>query len=212
MRNTIMIIAYIIVGFIFLIVIANENWNSVCQKVEYISYLGAAANIGVFITSVIAGIYAIVQYENHKKEEHTKLLCEYNKRYSTECYITTMLEWMLKVGETNNNGDIVDVNLNKSYIKPGINTKELFMRFFEELHLQIADNNLNPEEVYDYFAYYVLLFDEFNEYHQDITDYVSRKDLERMDKSEKKAVNENWKRFSDFVCMMHDIKEARQNN
>ena len=117
-----------------------------------------------------------------------------------------MLDWMLKVGITNDCGDIIDVDLGKCYYIPGINTKEMFMRFFEELYLQIEEQNLDAKEVHDLFAYYALKFDKFNDYHKDITDYTAKDEVDKMDKDKAEHVNKNWKRFSKFIKIMDEIE------
>lgn len=171
----------------------------------------AVATLASFFVALYATCYAKKQYERHLKEEHTKLLCEYNQRYSTDCNIRTMLEWMLKVSIQNEKGEIVGVNIERCTYNPGINTKEMFMRFFEELQLQIERKNLEAKEVSDLFAYYALKFDKFTEYHKDITDYTAKEEMDKMDEAKKDEVNENWKRFSNFIHKMHKIEENKTN-
>lgn len=171
----------------------------------------AIATLLSFGVAAYAACYAKEQYLRHLEVEHTKLLCGYNQRYSTDCNIKAMLRWMLEVAVTDEKGEIINVDLTKCCYSPGINTKEMFMRFFEELYLQIEKGNLNANEVYDLFAYYALKFDEFDEYHEDITDYTAKEEVDKMDKDKMDAVNENWKRFSKFIQIMDEIKNNSKN-
>ncbi len=163
-----------------------------------------------FFVAFLTVCYAKKQYDRHLKEEYTKLLCQYNQRYSTDCNIRTMLDWMLKVAISDNNGDIVGVDLSKSYYKPGINTKEMFMRFFEELQVQIENKYLNAYDVYDLFAYYAIRFDRFEEYHKDIKDYTRIELVKKESHSSKNTINNNWKRFSNFIELMTKIENKKK--
>ena len=162
------------------------------------------------VVAVIAACYARTKYEEHLKEEHTKLLCEYNQRYSNDCNIKIVIEWMLKVAVTNEKGDIVGVNLAISNYEPSINTKEMFMRFFEELYIQMDVGNLKKDEVHDLFAYYAIKFDNFKEYHNKVTDYTSYEEVQKLSDSEKNNVNANWKYFSKLIDAM--IEFEKNNN
>ena len=165
-----------------------------------------------FCVAVIAACYAIQEYKNHREALRTKLLCEYNQRYSTDSNIRTMLDWMQKVAITDNDGDIVEVNLDNCNYSPDINTQELFMRFFEEIYMQINERNLDAEKVYDLFSYYTLKYDQFNDYHKKVTDYTSRNEREELPKEKQKAVNKNWKLFASFVDIMYKINITRNKN
>lgn len=194
-----MAFAFIIAGIVFCIALTrtpisidfkNNNFYHIC----------------IFVPTLFFGLFAIYEYENHKREVQVNLLCQYNQRYSTDCNIRTMLEWMLKVSISNDKGDIVGVDLSKSYFTPGVNTKELFMRFFEELYLQIEEGNLNAQDVYELFAYYAIKFDKHNEFHKEIVDYTSKEDVEKLPESERNEVNKNWKKFSKFIDKMNEIE------
>ena len=167
-------------------------------------------NICLFITTLVFGLYAINEYGNHKREMQTNLLCQYNQRYSADQNIKKVIEWMLKTAHLDKKGEIDKVNLLKSLCSPSINTKEMFMRFFEELQLQIEEKNLNAKDVYELFSYYAIKFDEFNEYHKDITDYTPIKEVYKMAEDQRKSVNENWRRFSKFIEEMHEIKRNQK--
>ena len=43
--------------------------------------------------------------------------------------------------------------------KPSTHDAEMFMRFFEEMQIQIDKNRLEKEQVFDLFAYYAMVFD-----------------------------------------------------
>lgn len=72
---------------------------------NYLSIIANIANVGLFITAVLSACYTYRQYKKHLEEERTKLLCEYNQRYSTDKNVRCVVKWMLNVAEVQN-GDI----------------------------------------------------------------------------------------------------------
>ena len=147
--------------------------------------LSAISNVGILVTSVIAVIYAVVEHQNHKDEEKTKILCEYNYRYSTDKNISKVVRWILKVAKTDKDGVIIDIDLEMSSTRPDIYDKEIFMRFFEELQTMIDEGLMNPKDASNMFGFYAKQFHKYSKLRTDITDYDT--DL--------------WEKFRKFATM-----------
>ena len=107
---------------------------------DYGNKLLIIANWGLFLTAVLSACYTYRQYKKHLEEERTKLLCEYNQRYSADKNVRCVVKWMLNVAEIQN-GDINGVkdNITKDI---GIYEKEMFMRFFEKFRIMKTKNFL----------------------------------------------------------------------
>ena len=146
--------------------------------------------MGTLIVAGYSAWYAQKEYNKHMEEERTKLLCDYNHRYSTDKYIEYVIEWMLSIAIIGNDGSIIGVNRDIKNIPPSIHQKEMFLRFFEELYLQIKKDKLDKQEVFNLFGYYALIFDKYEEFRLDITDY---------EKNE-------WSDFRSFIELMKNFE------
>lgn len=171
----------------------------------------------MLITSFVAAVYAIVQYEDYKLAERTKLFCEYNQRYSTDKNIEEVIQWMLKVSIQDENGQIIGASPMRTYYNPGIYKKEMFMRFFEELNKRIDNKHISKSDAYDFFSYYALLFDRYREFRLDITDY-KRQD-KKEDEKDQNNTNECgqdktnlWRGFSSFIEKMIEEEINRKKD
>lgn len=113
-----------------------------------------------FITTIIA-IFAfiITYYEYHmaKDAKQAQVFSEYNKRYSEDSNIVKVVKYL---NYFDNDGEVN----NPVPEKPSNYEVEMFMRFFEELDLQIVKNRLNKKDVYDLFLYYANKLKEGNYY------------------------------------------------
>ena len=105
--------------------------------------LSALVSLGTLIVAGYSAWYAQKEYNKHLEEERTKLLCEYNHRYSTDKYVECVIEWMLQIAIMSEDGNIKGVNRQIKNSPPNIHQKEMFMRFFEELQLQIISDTIN---------------------------------------------------------------------
>lgn len=152
------------------------------------NFLTSIISFGTLLVALFSALYVKKEYDKHIEEERTKLLCEYNHRYSVDKHIECVIEWMLQIAIMDESGNIIGVNRQIKNIPPNIHQKEMFMRFFEELQLQIEKRKLNKQDVKKLFSYYALVFDKIEEYHCDITDY---------NKIE-------WETFRNFVKQMND--------
>lgn len=171
------------------------------------------AEISSLFVTLVGATYAIIQYQNHLKEEKRKVLCEYNQRYSTDKNIKSVITWMLKVAITNEiNGDIIDVNTNSNVLSPGIQKKEMFMRFFEELNLRIDKGDLDAKEVYNLFSYYALKFDELWGFRLDIKDYKNEREMISMNENDRKEFKDCWVAYHSFIQKMKDEEKRERNH
>ena len=121
---------------------------------------------------------------------------------------------MLKVAKLDNNGEIVGAHPNRILlIKPSINEKEMFMRFFEEVYLHIKEDNLDKESVFRLFAYYAIKSDGHPEFRLDITDYKNEKELNKIkDEKVKKELSIRWSGFREFAKQMNNEYKKQLNN
>ena len=162
--------------------------------------------ISTVISTFIAAItvfYVWKQYRKHLIEEQTNLLCNYNQRYSENNDIRKVIEWIHGVVVIDKKGEVVDVDVQLTKSTPSLHEKEMFMRFFEEIEIQLVKNKMEPNSVFRLFAYYPLLMNRFSELRQDVTDYNSKKELDEIDNIEnKKRMELNWFLFRQFIDSM----------
>ena len=166
------IIVWLIIIFFTCITIAS------CYCILKLFYppicIGSYSELGAFIVAMVSAGYAFDQYQNYKNVERTKLLCEYNQRYSSDRNIHDVVSWMLRVAIVNDKGDIVGADPLRCFCKPGIHEKEMFMRFFEELYLHVDNKSIEKKKACLLFSYYAIKFDEIKEFRLEITDYNSK--------------------------------------
>ena len=153
------------------------------------------------MTTCFAALFAVAEYQNHKKEQRIILLGKYNQRYSTDKNIQKVVRWMLKVAILNSEGDIVGADPYKSYSKPDIHEKEMFMRFFEELYLHIKNGGVEKRQACLFFSYYAIKFDEIKDYRLDISDYKSMEELEN-----EKSEDQISKYWTSYRCFVEEMK------
>ena len=126
------------------------------------------------ITAAIAAFYVMIQYQSYLKDKKNNQLSIYNKRFAEDKYIAKVTKWMINSAKYDENGRIVGKNKEKIIKEeetPDTYDKEMFMRFFEELNVQINNHLLNEEDTLRLFAYYALVFDEYKSFREEITDY-----------------------------------------
>jgi len=99
-----------------------------------------------FISAFVACLafcIATTEYYLHKDSNQARVLTEYNQRYSTDPIITKVVRFL----HEKDSGEY-------SYFKPTSNDVELFMRFMEELEIQIERKRLNESDICCLFFYY----------------------------------------------------------
>jgi hypothetical protein len=168
-RNTLVAVVFVII----LLWIINEVIGLLQMKDDEVSALGGMLS---GITAAIGVFYAILQYRSYQDSRKTELLCTYNQRYAADKSIEKVIKWILKTAKLDENGKIVgkDPNTVLGVEIPDIYDKEMFMRFFEELNVQINKGLLQKEDTLRLFAAYALIFDEYSSFREDITDYDDR--------------------------------------
>ena len=115
--------------------------------------MGAANKIDSysdFATAFVA-LFALVvtyyEYLNHKDINQAQVLSEYNQRYSNDPNIVKVVKYL----NYNDEGGYIN-NLHPD--QPSNYEVEMFMRFFEELELQIEKGRLSEKDVCNLFTYY----------------------------------------------------------
>ncbi len=111
------------------------------------------ANSITAITAVFAFVWAIKEYDLHKEALKAKVLSEYNKRYSEDPNIVKVVKYLQ---------DYKNID---SYICPKLTKHEvqMFMRFFEELEIQIIHRRIDEEDVFELFTYYASILNKNSE-------------------------------------------------
>lgn len=206
MRDSIIIFFFVIAGVVFccdFVCMTIDEVNKLLNaNITYTGYLSAVVDCGAFLAASFATLYAVVEYHNHKKEHRIRLLGEYNHRYSTDKNVQKIVTWMLKVAIVDDDGEIIGADPSKCHCKPDVNAKEMFMRFFEELYLQIENKSIDEEQACQLFSYYAIKFDEIKEFRLDITDYQSGDELEKGNDKKGKIY---WAKYRNFVNEMRKV-------
>lgn len=103
------------------------------------------------VVTAIAAVFALVvgyhEYCLKKDINMAKVLSEYNNRYSNDCNIVKVVKYLNYRNEGGKNN-------NFPAAKPSNYEVEMFMRFFEELEVQIKAGRLKEEDVFNLFTYY----------------------------------------------------------
>lgn len=124
------------------------------------------------------------KYLEYLKREKADVLSFYNERYSKDEHIRKVVKYIIAVMD------------NKCLKKtPSVYNTEMFMRFFEEMEIQIENSRLDVTQVYNLFSYYALIFDT----NQQIRLNLSIKDYD----------TDQWQLFREFVSRM--IKSRLRN-
>ena len=128
--------------------------------------IGDYANVITAIVSLFAFIVAWTEYHSRLDSMKAQVFSEYNKRFSEDPYIVKVVKYLNYID--------LDGTLNNPHQEiPSNYDVEMFMRFFEELELQIQYGRLNEKDVLDLFVYYAKIIDENEELrkHLGVTDY-----------------------------------------
>ena len=140
------------------------------------------------LTVILAAltIFATIrEYRYHRKRVMAEVLGQYNERYSSDEHINKVVNYIINYMD----GKV-------TYCLPTPHDAELFMRFFEEMEIQINENRMEEHQVYSLFAFYALLLGG---------DEYLRSSL-GISKSEYDQ-SKNWKHFKSFVNRMRDIQK-----
>ena len=152
-KKLICIIGYYAI-IVFFVVIAITA-SCCCVKMFYPELnIGNYADLLTAIIAIFALIITLSEYLSAKDAKQAQVFSEYNKRYSEDANIIKVVKYLNfhdKGGKINN----------PVPVKPSNYEVEMFMRFFEELELQIQYNRLCEKDVIDLFIYYAdLLYND----------------------------------------------------
>ncbi len=142
---------------------------------EVSSSLQAIGVCGALLISLVALVYAVLEFQHHKKSAATALICQYIQRYANDKNTQLVQQYILETALIDEKtGKIVGFNKEaKPSYTPSIRQKELFMHVFEELQLCIDAKMISQSTAIDLFGYYVSVFHQIEEFHSDITDYYN---------------------------------------
>ena len=131
----------------------------------------------VFLTC-LAIFLTLIEYLNYKRRERADVLGLYNERYSRDEHINRVVNYL-----------ICFLDKTKTDV-PSIHDAEMFMRFYEEMQIQIDEKRIEEEHVYTLFSFYAILLDSNSTIRNDlgITDYVGK--------------DNNWSMFKKFNSNM----------
>lgn len=143
--------------------------------------IGDCANVITAIVSLFAFIVAWAEYHSRLDSMKAQVFSEYNKRYSEDPNIVKVVKYLNYIG--------LDGTLNNPQREiPSNYEVEMFMRFFEELELQIQYGRLDEKDVLELFVYYANKLNKNDEL---------RKQLGVID------YEKNWRKY---ISLMNRIK------
>ena len=139
--------------------------------------LGSYAELITAIIALLAFLITLLEYLLSKDAKQAQVFSEYNKRYSEDLNITKVVKYLNYI-------DVDGTMNNPPREKPSNYEVEMFMRFIEELELQIHCGRLNEKDVLDLFVYYAKMINDNEKLrrHLGVTDY-----------------EENWNRYKELI-------------
>lgn len=168
----------IIVFFVVITVIAGYC----CLRMFYPKLdIGSYSELIAALTALFAFIIALLEYKSSKDAKQAQVLSEYNKRYSEDPNITKVVKYL------NYKAEGGGIN-NPIRAVPSNYEVEMFMRFFEEIELQIRYGRLDEEDVLNLFVYYANMLGDTKNKDLRISLGVSEKDYK-----------EHWDGFKSII-------------
>ena len=158
----------------------------VCLCDDFAITLSDISNIAdaiVAVCAVIGIIYSRNEYKKHKQRERWKTFSEYSARYANDENIKAVTQFLI---------EFIEGKEHKKELTT--NQKEMFMRFFEELELQIENDRLDQDTVKDFFVYYAVAAAVCPEFMNDV--FIDRYGL--------------WEHYKRIVKRYKDIRECVQ--
>ena len=98
-------------------------------------------NLLLLIVALSAFILSIHELRSYKRKENNKLLSQLNKRYLGNNDMQAVVKYLRDIDPE---GD-----------EPSAYQVELFLRFFEELYVYLRHDGLKPEDLREFFNYYL---------------------------------------------------------
>lgn len=103
--------------------------------------LGVVIDFCILLVAVIAARISYREYQSHKTKEYSELLSQLNERYLGNDNMQTVVKYLRDIDPE---GD-----------EPSAYQVELFLRFFEELYVYMRHDGLEPNDVREFFNYYI---------------------------------------------------------
>ena len=146
-------------------------------------------------TDIILAILAIttlfctfMEYSHHRKREKADVLGQYNERYSRDEHVNSVVNYLACYKDNMIPKD-----------RPCLHDVEMFMRFFEEMEIQIKEDRLDEKYVYDLFSYYAI-------------ELGGNEKLRLLLGVESDDYQSNWKNYICFVDRMVRIRKSFKTN
>ena len=133
------------------------------------------------IFTAITVWYTYSQYRGYRKRIKAEVLGQYNERYSRDEHLNKVVDYIIHY---------IDNNVVNPL--PSVHDAEMFMRFFEEMEIQIKENRMDEQQVKQLFSFYAIKLGE---------DECIRKELGIVDYDN----SDNWEGFKSFVERMKRI-------
>lgn len=146
-------------GTLVAIVIAMK---SILMEVQYLMLIeqSSVLELSSFILesltaglALVAIVFTYKEYKFQQEKKKSEILSQFNDRYSTDGNIAEVVKCLMSPEE----------NVARQLETLEFFKKEMFMRFFEELHYAIEKEALPKDVVYDYFGYYAIKAYEYQE-------------------------------------------------
>lgn len=141
------------------------------------------------LLALISLIVTCIGYYYHRQRDKAEVLGQYNERYSRDEHVKKVVDYIIHY-----------MDGKKVASLPSTHDAELFMRFFEEIEIQIKEDRMDEQQVYSLFAYYAIRLGE---------DEKTRLSL-GISKDEYDKSNE-WKYFKEFVNRMIKIRTEKDD-
>lgn len=163
-----------------------------CTIPTWVTHIFSLLSVMIAFFTLRIGVKS---YKDNKKGKKTDVLSKYSMRYTTDTTITKVLTFLRKnypIDKAKAKKIKKQIDGNRTDI--ALFDLEMFMRFFEELQIEIEQKSLEKELVFDMFSNDVF-----------ISKYLLIICIENFNE-------DKWKRFRLFSEDMEKIKEKRERN
>lgn len=147
-------IIFVITTLLTILALLARYSNSFCFNHTYVDALIKQLNafsimdgVSIILASLTL-MGTIYEYQAHRKRVKAEVLGQYNERYSRDEHVNNVVDYIIRYMD----GKAI-------FRLPTTHDAEMFMRFFEEMQIQIEEDRLVEEQVYELFAYYAIAFD-----------------------------------------------------
>lgn len=128
------------------------------------------------------------EYHYYRRREKAEVLGQYNERYSKDEHVNKVVDYIIRYMDGK---DITCV--------PSTHDAEMFMRFFEEMQIQIKQGRLDEKQVYDLFAFYAIILGEEEAFRTSLG--ISKSEYDK---------SSNWNHFKSFIKRMEEIRNKEE--